>query len=63
MEKDEKAGSNPEIIAELVYKIIQSKNPKHKYLVGPAFEKLFAVAKRVLPEGVTTAIFKRYYGL
>jgi len=38
-------------------------NPKHKYLVGPAFEKLFAVAKRVLPEGFTAAIFKRYYGL
>jgi len=63
MEKDEKAGSNPEIIAELVYKIVQSKNPKHKYLVGPAFEKSFAIVKRILPESLTTAIFKWYYGL
>ncbi|MFU2158403.1 MAG: SDR family oxidoreductase [Caldisericum sp.] len=63
MEKDETEGSNPRIVAELIYKIISSKNPHDKYVVGPFSEKLFVILKKILPESLIYAIFKMYYGL
>ncbi|BAL81562.1 SDR family oxidoreductase [Caldisericum exile] len=63
MEKDETEGSDPKIVAELIYKIITSKNPQNKYVVGPFFEKLFVILKKILPESLIQTIFKMYYGL
>jgi short-subunit dehydrogenase len=63
MEHDETEGGDPGIVAPLVYKIIESKNPKEKYVVGPLFEKLFVSLRKALPDSFMHAIFKMYYGL
>jgi short-subunit dehydrogenase len=63
MEHDETEGEDPAIVAPLVYKIIESRHPKEKYVVGPLFEKLFVSLRKVLPDSFMHAIFKMYYGL
>lgn len=63
MEHDEEEGSDPRITGPLIYEIISSKKPREKYVVGPFFEKMFVILKKVLPEGLIHLIFKMYYGL
>lgn len=63
MEKDEQNGEDPKVIAELVYRILNAKILRNKYIVGPFFEKLFVFMRRFLPEGLTAYIFKLYYDL
>jgi len=63
MEHDETEGEDPGIVAPLIYKIIESRHPKEKYVVGPLFEKLFVSLRKVLPDTLIDTIFKMYYGL
>ena len=52
--------SSPKIIAELVYKIILSKNPKIHYRVGKFIQKFSIVLKKFLPEKIFEKLLIRY---
>ena len=46
----ENKGSDPKIIALLVYDIINKKNPKIHYVIGTRFQKFSIILKRLLPD-------------
>ena len=46
------SGSDPLIISKLVFKIINSKNPKIHYKTGTFFQKFSIILKRILPDSI-----------
>ena len=44
------SGADPKLIAKLILKIINSKNPKKKYIVGSFLEKIAPYLKLLLPQ-------------
>jgi NAD(P)-dependent dehydrogenase (short-subunit alcohol dehydrogenase family) len=63
MEQDERNGPSPETVARVVERILQSGNPKLRYLVGPTFEQAAVIAKRFLPGKLFEVGLSRYYHL
>ena len=57
------SGSNPNEMAEAVYGIIQSKNPKIHYKVGAFLQKFSIVLKRILPDRVYEKMLMNHYKL
>ena len=55
-----KAGSDPKMIAELVYKIINKKTPKIHYVIGTRFQKFSIILKRLLPDLIFEKILIKY---
>ncbi len=49
IEKDEANGWGPEILARKISKIVESENPRHRYVVASFEQKLAVVLKRILP--------------
>ena len=60
-EYDEVNGCNPELIGKLLFKIINTKNPKLRYPVGYFNQKLSLVLKKILPERIFEKIIIDYY--
>jgi NAD(P)-dependent dehydrogenase (short-subunit alcohol dehydrogenase family) len=60
-ENDEVRGCNPELIGKLINKIIHTKNPKLRYVVGNFEQKLSVFVKRFLPGRVFESIIVDYY--
>lgn len=58
---DESHGSEPENLAIVVGKIIESKNPRLRYKVGKFDQKLSVAAKRILPGRVFESVINSYY--
>lgn len=56
-------GSNPNIMAKAVYKIINTKNPKGHYKVGEFMQKFSIVLKRILPDKVYEKLLMNHYKL
>ena len=56
-------GSNPNEMAEAVYKIIQTPNPKVHYKVGVFMQKFSIVLKRILPDKVYEKMLMNHYKL
>jgi len=56
-------GENPEILAKLVYTIINEKNPKVRYKVGSAFQKFSIVLKRILPSKWYEKMLMKHFNL
>ena len=56
-------GSNPNEMAEAVYKIIQNPNPKIHYKVGVFMQKLSIALKRILPDKVYEKMLMNHYKL
>tara|TARA_B100000925_G_scaffold281545_1_gene253431 strand:- start:479 stop:1276 length:798 start_codon:yes stop_codon:yes gene_type:complete len=52
--------SSPEIIAELIFKIIMSKNPKIHYTVGKFIQKFSIVLKKILPQRLFEKLLMNY---
>ena len=52
--------SSPKVIAELVYKITLSKNPKIHYRAGKFIQKFSIVLKKFLPEKIFEKLLIRY---
>ena len=50
----------PEIISTLIYKIINSKNPKIHYKVGKFIQKFSIVLKNILPDRLYEKILLNY---
>ena len=56
-------GSNPEEMAEAIYKIIKTPNPKIHYKIGAFMQKFSIVLKRILPDKVYEKILMNHYKL
>lgn len=61
MEKEERNGADPGGMARLVEKLLRKKRLRVRYMVGPAFQKLAMVLKRLLPSRAYEWIMSRYY--
>lgn len=57
------SGSNPNEMAEAVYKIITSPSPKIHYKVGAFMQKFSIVLKRILPDKVYEKMLMNHYKL
>lgn len=56
-------GSNPDMMAKSVYKIINTPNPKGHYKVGEFMQKFSIVLKRILPDKVYEKLLMKHYKL
>jgi short-subunit dehydrogenase len=57
------AGSNPNEMAEAVYKIMQQKSPNIHYKVGVFMQKFSIVLKRALPDKMYEKMLMNHYKL
>ncbi|MBU2951845.1 SDR family oxidoreductase [Tamlana agarivorans] len=56
-------GSNPNMMAEAVYKVIETNNPKVHYKIGAFMQKFSIVLKRILPDTVYEKLLMNHYKL
>ncbi len=63
MDEHVDSGSNPNEMAEAVYKIIQNPNPKIHYKVGVFMQKFSIFLKRILPDKVYEKMLMNHYKL
>ncbi|WP_323787771.1 SDR family oxidoreductase [Psychroserpens sp.] len=56
-------GENPDIMAKVVYKVINTPNPKIHYKVGAFMQKFSIVLKRILPDKVYEKMLMNHYKL
>lgn len=56
-------GSNPDMMAHAVLKVIETKNPKAHYKVGEFMQKFSIVLKRILPDKIYEKILMKHYKL
>ena len=56
-------GSDPNMMAKAVYKIINTQNPKGHYKVGEFMQKFSIVLKRILPDKVYEKLLLNHYNL
>jgi len=61
MDEHVDSGSNPNEMAEAVYKIIQDPNPEIHYKVGAFMQKFSIVLKRILPDKVYEKMLMNHY--
>jgi len=57
------SGSNPEQMAEAIYAIIKTNNPKIHYKVGSFMQKFSVVLKRILPDKSYERLLMNHYKL
>jgi len=60
-EKDENNGWNPEIMAQKLLKIVESKHPCNRYVVASFDQKLAIILKRILPISWFSKILASHY--
>ena len=63
IEKDEKGGFPPEFLAKKLVKIIEKKNPCHRYVISSFEQKLAVCLKAVLPDALFFKILASHYGI
>ncbi|WP_291103889.1 MULTISPECIES: SDR family oxidoreductase [unclassified Flavobacterium] len=63
MDEHVDSGSNPNEMAEAVYEIIQTKEPKIHYKVGAFMQKFSIILKRILPDKVYEKMLMNHYKL
>lgn len=56
-------GDDPKLVAELISKIINTKNPKIHYKVGAFMQKFSIILKRILPDKVYEKMLLNHYKL
>ncbi len=60
---DEQHGPGPDGVARLLWRIVNTPNPRLRYTVGPAIQRAAVFMKRLLPYAVLEYGMRRYYGL
>jgi short-subunit dehydrogenase len=63
IEKDENNGWPPEVLARKLVKIIETKNPRPRYIIATTGQKLAVVLKRFLPAGWFMKLLAPHYGI
>jgi len=61
IEKDEANGWRPEILARKIVRIVECKNPRHRYIIGSFEQKLAVALKYVLPGKWFKKILEDHY--
>jgi NAD(P)-dependent dehydrogenase (short-subunit alcohol dehydrogenase family) len=61
IEADELHGSHPRLIGPLINRIMSSRHPRLRYMVGSRTEKLAALLKRVLPASAFIPLIEGHY--
>lgn len=62
VEHDETHGSDPILVARLLERILRSRSPRPRYLVGTPSQQLAVALKRILPGTVFEWIIRSHYG-
>jgi len=57
------SGSDPNLMAKVVFEIINTKNPKGHYKVGVFMQKFSIVLKRILPDRLYEKMLMKHYKL
>lgn len=60
---DEQSGPGPEQVARLLYRIVNTRDPRLRYTIGPATQRAAVWLKRLLPYSVTEYSIRTYFGL
>ena len=60
---DEQSGPGPEQVARLLYRIVNTRDPRLRYTIGPATQRAAVWLKRLLPYSVTEYSMRTYFGL
>jgi NAD(P)-dependent dehydrogenase (short-subunit alcohol dehydrogenase family) len=60
---DEQGGPGPEQIARLLYRIVNQRNPRLRYTIGPAPQRAAIWLKRLLPYSILEYTMRTYYGI
>jgi len=63
IEKDENGGWPPEVLAKKIVKIVETTNPRHRYVIASAEQKLAVVLKYILPSSWFMKILAPHYGI
>ena len=63
IDEDVNKGNDPSLVANAVYKIINTSNPKIHYKVGAFMQKFSVVLKRILPDKVYEKLLLSHYKL
>jgi short-subunit dehydrogenase len=63
IEKDEQGGSDPALLAKKILKIVESRKPRQRYIVGLFEQKLAAKLKCYLPERFFDSLIAGHYGI
>ncbi len=63
MDEHVNSGNNPNEMAEAVFQIINTSNPKIHYKVGALMQKFSIVLKRILPDKIYEKILMNHYNL
>jgi len=63
IENDEAKGWAPEILAKRMVKIVECRNPKHRYVIGSLEQKLAVILKKILPGKIFGKILESHYGI
>lgn len=63
IERDEQSGASPEVVGRALLRIVGSRHPRPRYVVGPFYERLAVWAKRLLPGCWFERILMWNYGI
>ncbi len=63
IDEDVNKGNDPIVVAEMIYKVIETNNPKIHYKVGAFMQKFSIVLKRILPDRVYEKLLTNHYKL
>jgi NAD(P)-dependent dehydrogenase (short-subunit alcohol dehydrogenase family) len=61
IEKDENGGWKPEVLAGKMLRIVESKNPRHRYIIASSEQKLAVALKYILPGKLFSSILESHY--
>jgi NAD(P)-dependent dehydrogenase (short-subunit alcohol dehydrogenase family) len=60
---DEQSGPGPDQVARLLYRIVNTRNPRLRYTIGPAQQRAAVWLKRLLPYSLTEYSMRTYFSL
>lgn len=61
IEKDEANGWEPKVLAKKLVKIVECKNPRHRYIIASFEQKLAVILKYILPGKLFAMILEDHY--
>jgi NAD(P)-dependent dehydrogenase (short-subunit alcohol dehydrogenase family) len=62
-EHDEQSGPGPEQIARLLHRIVNTRNPRLRYTIGPVMQRAAVWLKRLAPNSLSEYSMRSYYGI
>ena len=63
IEKDEANGLDPAVIARKIVKIVECRNPKHRYLISTFLPRLAVALKHIVPAKLFSRLLGIFYGI